>query len=80
MHGVSGAVGLDTHHRLGMGTLWLGTEPRSSSESDLKAWMFDMAFGAPGGTAYDVGIKGPKRDHAVATRPRAWRRCLPLRG
>ena len=60
MHGVSGAIGLDTHHRLGQGTLWLGTDPRSNSESDLKSWMFDMAFGALGGTAYDVGIKGPK--------------------
>ena len=60
MHGVSGAIGLDTHHRLGQGTLWLGTDPRSNSESDIKSWMFDMAFGAPGGTAYDVGIKGPK--------------------
>ena len=62
MHGLTRALGsasFDAHHRAGLGTMSMGTDPRSTSESDLKAWAFDMFLGAPFGNAYDMAIKGP---------------------
>ena len=62
MHGLTrglGSASFDAHHRLGLGTVAMGLDPRSTSETDLKAWAFDTFLGAPFGNAYDIAIKGP---------------------
>lgn len=53
--GITGEWGVDLNSRLGLDSLLLFGEPRSSDEEDWKTWLFDTLVGPAGRTVQDIG-------------------------